>query len=389
MNHALSSHDHAIDIDDGYRRASALDASHPSEWVRRRVFAHAVQLGAERALRDSVSARAPRSTGSQSAGARTIQLPGRFVLFGASAIGAVAVIAVAWVLLSPRSSPDTATDLGEIPSSEEPIRLAGQAPLQATDMDEESMSQATPAAGRATASPAAAPESTPANAQTSVGGHSSAESPPETSLRLQSLSAARVAKRTKLAAAETASAEQAAPVKSVRRARSAGTAQNSAGSSGTGGTGMRRVALDSTSASVARSDASVAVQAQSPPPGTAVAATATVPQADAVSTPYATPAPSAEPTQSADALWRAAESGDVGEIEATLNQHIDINARDAKGRTALMLAAVHGQTRALRALLSRGADPNVPDANNQTPLHVAKAEGQSRVVFILKQSGAR
>lgn len=384
MNHALSSHDPAIDIDDGYRRASALDASHPSEWVRRRVFAHAVQLGAERALRDSVSARAPRSTGSQSAGIRTIQLPGRFVLFGAAAIGAVAVIVVAWFLLSPRSSSDTAANLGEIPSSEEPIRLAGRAPLQATDLDEESMSRATPAAGLTTATAAAAPESTPstsANDQMSVGGRPSAEPP----------SAARMAKRTKLAAAEVASTEPAAPVKSARRARSAGTAQNSAGSIGTGGAGIRRVALDSTSASVARSDASVAAQAQSPPPGTAVAATAaaTVPQADAGSTPSAAPALSAETTQSADALWGAAEDGDVGEIEAALEKHIDINVRDAKGRTALMLAAVHGHTKAVRALLSRGADPNVPDANNQTPLHVAKAEGQSRVVFILKQSGAR
>jgi uncharacterized protein len=118
--------------------------------------------------------------------------------------------------------------------------------------------------------------------------------------------------------------------------------------------------------------------------------TANPPQPVAVSTlPSADSSPSAEPTQGADALWRAAEAGDVRGLRAALDNHININSRDAEGRTALMLATVHGQASAVKALLRRGADPNIPDTHNQTPLHAANAGGQSLIVIILKHSGAK
>jgi hypothetical protein len=51
MSKVPPSHDQPDDVDDQYRRASALDPSRPSEAVRRAVLAHAAQLAAERATR--------------------------------------------------------------------------------------------------------------------------------------------------------------------------------------------------------------------------------------------------------------------------------------------------------------------------------------------------
>jgi Ankyrin repeats (3 copies) len=51
MNKVPPSQDQPEDVDDQYRRASALDPSRPSEAVRRAVLAHAARLAAERATR--------------------------------------------------------------------------------------------------------------------------------------------------------------------------------------------------------------------------------------------------------------------------------------------------------------------------------------------------
>ena len=55
MSKVPPSQDQPDDVDDQYRRASALDPSRPSEAVRRAVLAHAAQLVAKRATRDAGS----------------------------------------------------------------------------------------------------------------------------------------------------------------------------------------------------------------------------------------------------------------------------------------------------------------------------------------------
>ena len=47
-------------VDNAYRRASASDPSRPSEWVRRKVIAHAAQLAAERSIKQNSSTRLPK-----------------------------------------------------------------------------------------------------------------------------------------------------------------------------------------------------------------------------------------------------------------------------------------------------------------------------------------
>ncbi len=88
-------------------------------------------------------------------------------------------------------------------------------------------------------------------------------------------------------------------------------------------------------------------------------------------------------------LWRAAESGDTQGVQAALDSQVDVNARDAEGRTALMIATRHGQTKAVLALLAHGADPNIPDTKGFTPLRIANSAGNSSIIVALKKSGGR
>jgi ankyrin repeat protein len=111
---------------------------------------------------------------------------------------------------------------------------------------------------------------------------------------------------------------------------------------------------------------------------------------------FAAPPPAApsmlkagRPTGSPTALRRAAEIGDIPGLQTSLDEHVDINARDASGRTALMLATLRGQTAAVDTLLAYGADPNAADARGTTPLQAAVAADQRAIVAALKHAGAR
>lgn len=94
-------------------------------------------------------------------------------------------------------------------------------------------------------------------------------------------------------------------------------------------------------------------------------------------------------TDPAAALRRAAEIGDVAGLQALLDERVDIDARDAGGRTALMLATLHGRADAVDALLAHGADPNAADAQGTTPLQAAEAGDQPAIVAALRRAGAR
>jgi hypothetical protein len=88
-------------------------------------------------------------------------------------------------------------------------------------------------------------------------------------------------------------------------------------------------------------------------------------------------------------LWRAAESGDAGELAAMLLRGVDVNARNEHGMTALMRAARCGHAAAVRALLERGADPNVARNDRFTALALAAFFGHTETVRILIEHGAR
>lgn len=87
-------------------------------------------------------------------------------------------------------------------------------------------------------------------------------------------------------------------------------------------------------------------------------------------------------------LWRAAETGEFGELTAMLPRVTEINARNEHGVTALMRAAQHGHARVVRLLLSHGADANVVRNDKFTALSLAAFFGHTEVVSILMEHGA-
>ncbi len=60
-------------------------------------------------------------------------------------------------------------------------------------------------------------------------------------------------------------------------------------------------------------------------------------------------------------LLTAAALGDLPTIIALINLGVDINCRDAIGRTPIMLAAIHGQTDTAEALMDLKADTTIFD----------------------------
>jgi Ankyrin repeats (3 copies) len=91
----------------------------------------------------------------------------------------------------------------------------------------------------------------------------------------------------------------------------------------------------------------------------------------------------------AAALRQAAQSGDMTRVDALLDEQVEIDARDASGRTALMLAVLHGQSQVLDALLAHGADPNAADSSGTTPLQAAQAGNETVIIDTLRRAGAR
>jgi excisionase family DNA binding protein len=84
------------------------------------------------------------------------------------------------------------------------------------------------------------------------------------------------------------------------------------------------------------------------------------------------------------ALMKAAWEGNTGQAQALIHDGIDVNARDAFGRTALLIAASQGHTYIVQILLEQGADPDVKDNVGTTALAASEARGYSRIVSLLK-----
>jgi Ankyrin repeats (3 copies) len=326
MNNVPPSQDQPDDVDDQYRRASALDPSRPSEAVHRAVLAHAAQLVAKPATRDE---------GSKSKSRRTAvnQAWWRPAILGSLAAAALAGLVIAPRFLALRAPPVAATPSAESSVSDTTPASVAQAPDTPTDE-------------RAPSPPAAGPEST----ATSRAFTRSADIPPHTGGARPRVNAP-ASGGTVPGAAETASV---AP-RAREEAQSAG----------------------------AMVDGLEARQRRAPSDASVATAISAVPRISAAIT------PTEAPSDPAAAFRRAAEIGDLSGLKALLERQADIDSRDAVGRTALMLATLHGQTKAVAALLAYGADPNAADADGTTPLQAAKAGDHPAIVAALQRHGAR
>lgn len=86
------------------------------------------------------------------------------------------------------------------------------------------------------------------------------------------------------------------------------------------------------------------------------------------------------------ALMKAAWEGDTGQAQALIHNGVDVNSRDAFGRTALIIAASQGHTYIVQILLEQGADPDTRDNVGTTALIAAEARGYARIASLLRAS---
>ena len=105
----------------------------------------------------------------------------------------------------------------------------------------------------------------------------------------------------------------------------------------------------------------------------------------AAAAPAPTPAPAAQEGPP-DEFYRAAQSGDLGILRNVLAGTVDVNARDAKGRTALILAIQYGHVDAVKMLLAHGANPNTTDSRGVTPMAAAHNRGNYEITAALERS---
>ena len=87
-------------------------------------------------------------------------------------------------------------------------------------------------------------------------------------------------------------------------------------------------------------------------------------------------------------LHRAAENGDISDVETVLKRGADVNAPTGYGFTPLHLAALGNRPDAAKALIEKGANLEAKNAKGNTALHCAAEVGSDSVVMILVSAGA-
>ena len=88
-------------------------------------------------------------------------------------------------------------------------------------------------------------------------------------------------------------------------------------------------------------------------------------------------------------IWKAAEEGDVEEIERHIESGVDVNAYSPSKGTPLSVAAYNGNTDVVTSLLSRCAEVNgCYNGYRETALHSAAERGHETVVLSLLEHGA-
>ncbi len=352
MNGTPPDPDFADDIDDRYRRATALDPSRPSEAVRSAVLEHAANLLEQRA------GNADENVGANVGAMRPAQIRRwrRPAIFGT-----LAAAALAGLLITPRFLPPREDSQKKAAESPAPRTAAPRTPVSELPRDEQEPptfvadEMASPASPPA---PAAAPTSSPSASPSASPSPAPAAS---ASPALRGL--------------EASLAKQDAFVGDVTP-RAAAAAQ-SAATTGRAGGGVATNAPSARAQNLASTRSMFAASAPTEAQTRSITVTA------------------ARRADTAAALRQAAEAGDMDALQTLLSGHTDseppsqIDARDSSGRTALMLATLHGRQPAVEALLVAGADPNAADAHGTTPLQAAIAGGQPDIIAALQHAGAR
>jgi hypothetical protein len=344
MNDVPPGREEPDDVDDAYRRESALDPSRPSELVRRRILKHAAERAAERA--GESDAAGIRRRGASSPWRR----PAIF--------GTLAAAALAGLLITPRffmpHAPSTAAT-----SSAQVQRPSSAIPSAPTEQTEE----------RAPVTAADEQPSPPAEEQGVLKPQAFARNDPPS----RNSGANLVAKNAPAKTQSMAAARKSAADSNSGAATGSASVTGSAAANDSPAANDRPAANDSAAANDSLAADSSRLQAMS---GAARSAARSGAPASLFSDPAAQ-------------LRQAAATGDMAELQALLDKQTQVDARDAGGRTALMLATLQGQGEAVDVLLAHGADPNAADSQGTTPLQAANAGGRQSIATALQRAGAR
>jgi Ankyrin repeats (3 copies) len=331
------------DVDEHYRRVTALEKGGPSESVRRAVLEQAARLAAERVAAGSAGVD-PRRTDSSRNPVVNIgdakRRTARQTWWRPAAVGTLAAAGLAGLLIAPQFLPP---------------REAGKsasAPASAPP----SVPPAAPESGAATLNEAPVANSNREEAADSMANAPAAEGA--------------LAKRQMVPAAPNKAAAQDALV-----------AQDKLQAEGQGQRSEAGAAADSAEVPIE------ARRARSQAYGGAIASAAAPAPAPALQS--AVPMAAARLLDPAAELRHAAAIGDMPALRAALERRPLIDARDADGRSALMLAVLRGRGEAVDALLAAGADPNAVDVHGVTPLHAALGGEQADIAAALRRAGAR
>ncbi|WP_256758269.1 ankyrin repeat domain-containing protein [Cohnella sp. WQ 127256] len=88
------------------------------------------------------------------------------------------------------------------------------------------------------------------------------------------------------------------------------------------------------------------------------------------------------------AFFQAAERGDTDEVLQEIKNGVDINTRDALGRTAIIAATHANKVDVVKALIEAGADINLQDNKLDNPFLYAGAEGLLEILKLMNDAGA-
>ncbi len=91
-----------------------------------------------------------------------------------------------------------------------------------------------------------------------------------------------------------------------------------------------------------------------------------------------------------DELFRGIEAGDISLVRDSLKHDVDINARNALGKTPLIAACNKGSFGIVRLIVENGADMNLNDFEGRPALsQVAPVDDMARIMHYLIQHGAK
>jgi hypothetical protein len=90
----------------------------------------------------------------------------------------------------------------------------------------------------------------------------------------------------------------------------------------------------------------------------------------------------------ADYMIEGARYGDKNDVEEALARNTDVNATDAKGRTALHVASANGYVDIMSLLLAAGANTETCNFKRNTALHWACIGGHLDAITLLLRHGA-